>query len=409
VRLAVQGRVAEVALLLDGEPVVTLDSPPWIAPIDLGPQLAPHELIACALDPNGNELARARQWINMPRPPAEAGIVLERDEKGRAVVARIAWQNLMGEQPARVAIALDGRPLVMDALRRVDIPPYSPEEVHVLTVELDFESGLRSRDDVAFGGAAGGEAQSELTAVPIRMTKKRKLAPAAFQGLLRTREAPLRVVTAEEGSASIWIVRDESATEAYGKLRGFTEGTFAPAALPLSKQDEVSFLWPRPRAFRAGSVPTALFPTAGGLGRSDGGLGFLLSHVANPTPEGLFPMYADAVAVAGLNAFESFARRAVVLVLPRVAEDASTYTPAIVRRYLGLLRVPLFVWSLEDTAPEHSPWGEVSAVVTRSGLRAAYARLRDSLDAQRVLWVEGRYLPQEIALDPGAAGIELLR
>jgi hypothetical protein len=409
VRLAVAGRVAEVELALDGEEVVTLDSPPWIAPLDLGPQLAPHELVARALDENGKELARARQWVNMPRPPAETEILLERDTAGRVVAARIAWQNVMGEEPARVVVSFDGRPLVMDALGRVQIPPYAPEVVHVLTVELDFESGLRSRDDVALGGGAGGEAQSELTAVPIRMTKKRKLAPAAFQGLLRAREAPLHVVTAEEGPASIWIVRDESATEAYGKLRGFTEGARSPAALPLSKQDEVSFLWPRPRAFRAASVPTALFPSAGGLGRSDGGLAFLLSHVANPSPEGLFPMYADAVAVAGLNAFESFARRAVLLVLGRVAEDASTYTPAIVKRYLGLLRVPLFVWSLEDTVPGHSPWGEVTAVGTRSGLRAAYARLRDALDAQRVLWVEGRYLPQEIALDPGAAGIELVR
>jgi len=117
----------------------------------------------------------------------------------------------------------------------------------------------------------------------------------------------------------------------------------------------------------------------------------------------------DAVAVAGLNAFESFARRAVLLVLGRAAEDASTYTPAIVKRYLELLRVPLFVWSLEDAPPERSPWGEVAAVGTRIGLRTAYARLRESLDSQRVLWVEGRYLPQEIVLDPGAAGVELVR
>ena len=120
-------------------------------------------------------------------------------------------------------------------------------------------------------------------------------------------------------------------------------------------------------------------------------------------------MYADAVAVAGLNAFESFGRRAVLLVLGRSAEDASTYTPAVVRRYLDLLRVPLFVWTLEDAAPERSPWGEVAAVGTRSSLRAAYARLRDSLDSQRILWVEGRYLPQEIELEPGASGIELVR
>ncbi len=396
-------------LLLDGEEVARLDTPPWIAPIDLGPQLAPHELVARALDPEGKEVTRARQWINMPRPPAEAGILLERDAEGRAVAARIAWQNVMGEEPVRVTVSFDGRPLPLDALGRVRIPPHASEVVHVVTVELDFESGLRSRDDVAFGGGAGDAAQSELTAVPIRMTKKRKLAPAAFQGVLRVGGTPLRIATAEEGPASLWIVRDESATEAYGKLSGLGEGPRAPAALPLAKADEVSFLWPRARAVRAGSVPTALFPSAGGLGRADGGLTFLLSHIANASPEGLFPMYADAVAVSGLNAFESFGRRAVLLVLGRSAEDASTYKPAVVRRYLELLRVPLFVWSLEDRPPEGSPWGNVDAVGTRSGLRSAYARLRETLDAQRVLWIEGRYLPQEIELAPGVSGVELVR
>ena len=352
----------------------------------------------------------------MPRPPAEAGILLERDAQGRAVAARIAWQNVMGEEPQRVAVSFDGRPLALDALGRVKIPPHSADVVHVVTVELDFESGLRSRDDVAFGGGAGDAAQSELTAVPIRMTKKRKLTPAAFQGVLRAGETPLRIVTAEEGPASLWIVRDESATEAYGKLSGLGEVPRAPAelpprvpaALPLQKSDEVNFVWPRPRTVRAGSVPTALFPSAGGLGRDDGGLTFLLSHVANPSPEGLFPMYADAVAVAGLNAFESFGRRAVLLVLGRTTEDASSYKPAVVKRYLEMLRVPLFVWSLEDDAPKGSPWGEVAGVGRRSALRAAYARLRETLDSQRVLWVEGRYLPQQIELFDDARGIELV-
>jgi hypothetical protein len=313
----------------------------------------------------------------------------------------------MGEEPLRVTVSFDGRPLELDALGRVKIPPHAADVVHVVTVELDFESGLRSRDDVAFGGGAGDQAQSELTAVPIRMTKKRKLTPASFQGVLRTRgeDKPLRIVTAEEGSASLWIVRDESATEAYGKLSGLGEGPRAPAALPLAKGDEVSFLWPRPRTQQG----RALFPSAGGLGRDDGGLTFLLSHVANPSPEGIFPMYADAVAVAGLNAFESFGRRAVLLVLGRAAVDAGTYRPAVVKRYLELLRVPLFVWSLEDRAPDGSPWGEVTAVGTRSGLRAAYARLRETLDSQRVLWIEGRYLPQEIELADDARGIELVR
>lgn len=375
--------------------------------------LAPHELVARALDPGGKELARARQWINMPRPPAEAEILLERDKTGRATAARIAWQILTGEQPVKVDVSFDGRPLKMDALRRVAIPPYAPEVSHVLTVELEFESGMKSRDDVAIGGSAGEEAKSELTAVPVRLAGKRRLEPAAFSGLLRARGKTLRVVEAEEGGATLWIVRDDSAVEASGRLQNL-EGSpfrFPPlsTALELKKDDAVHFLWPRPQAFPMASVPTQLFPSTEGFGRGDGGLAYLLSHVANPSPSSIFPMYADGVAVAGLNAFESFGRRAVLLVLGETNEDASTYGAGNVRRYLELLRVPLFVWTLRETAPDVSPWGRMDAVGTSRGARSAYARLRASLESQRIVWVEGRYLPQEIELAEGAEGIELVR
>jgi hypothetical protein len=381
--------------------------------LDLGPVLGPHELVARALDPGGKELARARQWINMPRPPAEAEILLERDKTGRAAVARIAWQSLTGEQPVKVDVSFDGRPLKMDVLRRVSIPSYAPEVSHVLTVELEFESGIKSRDDVAIGGSAGEEARSELTAVPVRLSGKRRLEPAAFSGMLRARGKTLRVVEAEEGGATLWIVRDDSAVEASERLRNL-EGSpfrFPPmsTALALKKDDAVHFLWPRPQAFPNASVPTALFPSTEGFGRSEGGLAYLLSHVANPSPSSIFPMYADGVAVAGLNAFESFGRRAVLLVLGETSEDASTYGAGNVRRYLELLRVPLFVWTLREVSPDFSPWGRIEAVGTARGARAAYARLRASLESQRILWVEGRYLPQDIELAEGAEGIELVR
>ena len=318
----VQGRVAEVELLLDGEEVATFDSPPWVAPIDLGPALSPHELVARALDEKGSEITRVRQWINMPRPPAEAKILLERDAKGRVKAATIAWQNLMGEEPSKISVSFDGRPVAIDAFRRVIIPPYAPEVSHVLTVELDFESGMSSRDDLAIGGGAGDEARSELTAVPVRRTTRRKLEPKAFDGLLRVRDQPLRVATVEEGGASLWIVRDESALESFSKLRSGSGsplgGIFAPSALPLKKGDEVRFLWPRPRGVAGAAVPTALFPSSQLFDRSSGGLAFLLERITNTEPAGLFPMYTDAVAVAGLNAFESFGRRAVLLVLDRL-------------------------------------------------------------------------------------------
>ena len=198
----------------------------------------------------------------MPRPPAEAGILLERDAEGRAVAARITWQNVMGEEPESATVSFDGRPIPMDALRRVKIPPHSPDVVHVVTVELDFESGLRSRDDVAFGGGAGGEAQSELTAVPIRMTKKRKLdAGGVPRDVLRAGEEPLRVVTAEEGPASLWIVRDESATEAYGKLSGLRR---RPARAGGAAAGEG----------RRGQFPLAASAAPSGGRRSDGALPF---------------------------------------------------------------------------------------------------------------------------------------
>jgi len=348
----------------------------------------------------------------MPRPPAEAEILLERDKSGRATAARVAWQSLTGEEPVQVAVSFDGRPLRFEASRRVAIPAYAPEVSHVLTVELEFEGGMKSRDDVAVGGGAGEQAQSELTAVPIRVAGKRKLEPASFSGLLRARGKTLRVVQAEEGGATLWIVRDDSSVEANGRLKGLQHSFGfppSPPGLPLKKDDAVHFLWPRPEPFPNASVPTALFPSTDGFGRSDGGLAYLLSHVANPSPSSIFPMYADAIAVGGLNAFASYGRRAVLLVLGDTIEDASTYAATNVRRYLQLLRVPFFVWTLRDVAPDHSPWGTVAAVGTGRGARDAYARLRASLDSQRIVWVEGRFLPQEIELADGSEGIELVR
>jgi hypothetical protein len=40
-------------------------------------------------------------------------------------------------------------------------------------------------------------------------------------------------------------------------------------------------------------------------------------------------------------------------------------------------------------------------------LSAAVARLRAELDAQRIVWLEGRHLPQAIGLSTNAQGVEL--
>src|SRR5215208_314117 len=77
VELSVSGPVAAVELRLNGAPIGTVSGPPWVQRVDLGAGLLPHELVARALDADGNELARARQWVNLPRPAAEVSIAVE--------------------------------------------------------------------------------------------------------------------------------------------------------------------------------------------------------------------------------------------------------------------------------------------------------------------------------------------
>jgi hypothetical protein len=143
------------------------------------------------------------------------------------------------------------------------------------------------------------------------------------------------------------------------------------------------------------------------LTHADGGLGWLLSNVKLGGE--VEPRLADAVAVAGLQAATEHRRRAVLLVLGRDAADASRYDPATVRRYLAALSVPLFVWSLEgpDT-PAAKAWGGAEDVSNVRRLYAAVDRLTEELESQRIVWVEGRHLPQTIALTPAAKGIELI-
>jgi len=79
------GPVVEVAYELDGREVVRLSgSRTWKQDVDFGTEYFPHELVARGFDAKGREIALARQWINLPRAPAEVEIVLEKDKKGNA-------------------------------------------------------------------------------------------------------------------------------------------------------------------------------------------------------------------------------------------------------------------------------------------------------------------------------------
>ena len=115
-----------------------------------------------------------------------------------------------------------------------------------------------------------------------------------------------------------------------------------------------------------------------------------------------------AVAVAGLAAYESRRRRAVVLVPSTIRSDESL-DPVRGRAYLEDLRVPFFVWDPESGSSErHRAWGSVKKVGSIKDLAAAFEELTEFLDRQWVVWIDGKHLPQEIRLSGEAKDFVLV-
>jgi hypothetical protein len=137
--------------------------------------------------------------------------------------------------------------------------------------------------------------------------------------------------------------------------------------------------------------------------------GEVLLHLpdARPKVDGGAQTVADAVAVAGRMAATGSSRRAVLLIVTRDLEDASTYSPEQVQGYLEALRVPLEVWAPERRKVKGTGWGKVKRVANLRQLDAALRTLERRLESQRIVWVRGAHLPQSIELAAGVSGVRL--
>jgi hypothetical protein len=430
IEVKVGGPVASVELMLDGATAGRIAGPPWVVRVDLGADLRPRQLTARGLDAAGNEIARVTQWVNLPRPPAEVEIVLEKRQDGTPQAALLAWQSVNGVKPVSIGVSLDGQPLVVDEQGRAALPARDLTVTHVLSAELWFPPGLLARKDVVYGGEYGSEVSAELTAVPVRVHRGASLPPSEdLQGWFAAGGQPLPVAAVEDGPGKVVLVRLPGGTEILDKLVPSRRRSAAPSLrneprfgredrlrslryeMRLGKEDRVRFLSLSSSAYRDSRVPAELFDMSRELAYEDGGLFW---HLTNSRvladAEGRERRIADAVAVAGLQAAAENYRRAVVLVLGREEEDSSRYDPATVRRYLESIRVPLFVWSLYGpNTPAAKRWGGAEDVSTVFKLSAAVARLRGGLESQRIVWLEGRHLPQSIALSTSAQGVDLVR
>lgn len=416
VEVRVDPRVAEVELVLDGAPEGRLTGPGWRGTIDFGQQLEPHRLEAVALDRDGRELERAVRWVNLPRPPAEADLFLERTaDGGRAV--RLVWGNVLGTRPHAVRFELDGRPLPQADLSGAVLPALDERTVHFVRAELDFPDNVSTSAELVFGGGFQDAVDTELTAVALEVEGRHKLSAEALEGRLSAGGEPLQVVAVEEGGIDLVLVPDAGAMSVLRHMAlGLERQRSAHVAigtalehleeglrhtLPLPREMRLRVLWPFPQVRPGESgVPFNLFVTTPELTHTDGGLLWLLSRVQPPAGLDPTPRLATAVAVASTVGAARNRRRAVVVLWTGDGGDRSEVGAVEVRRYLERLRVPLYTWSLVEET-EAPGWGESVDASNELRLERAFRRLCRDLDRQRIAWVSGTWLPQTIELRAG--------
>ena len=425
VELVVGPEVAYVELVLDGEVIAEIDEAPWRAECDFGPNPLPHRLEAVAYSQARVELARAEQWINVARPPAEAKLAFRSGEDGRYDAVNVVWNSLTASDPEAYRVFLDGRPLDLprdlglEALRQIELPEYDKDQLHFLRLELDFPDNVSALAEATFGGYYADEVRTELTALLVS-SRRRLPELEELAGWVQSRGEPLPVVAAERGDAEVVLIRDTSIlghfaamyrTEAQrlqytrvqtgGRMRSITT---------LPRGTTANFLWPAPQRFsRDDGTVYQLFPRSGDLTPRDGGLFWFIARTRLPSYRSQRQQLTDAVAVAGMNSVARNRRRAVVLLLGHRPEDESAYRPEQVSAYLASLGVPLQVWTSHPNVAKKLGWNDVVRVGDLAEFRRAFVALRKLLDRQHILWVDGRHLPQDLVLTEKAKGVNRVR
>jgi len=183
----------------------------------------------------------------------------------------------------------------------------------------------------------------------------------------------------------------------------------------LEADQILRFVWPLQEEVEGagderGAVRPSLFRHSRGLSPDYGGVLWLLAVVDQPVVSPQKQRLADGVAAAGLTAAVSGRRRAVVLILGEDPADASRLSPQAVRGYLDDLGVPLHVWAV-GRVPDAvaAAWGGVRQMSSKRALRRAVKTVSKSLDRQRIVWLDGLFLPQEVVLTGEADDLHLLR
>lgn len=413
VRLTVSPPVVTVDVVVDGTAVTTLRGEPWEVGLNLGPPM-PHEIVVVGRDAEGREVSRARQLINVPRPTAEARLTVVPGRGGERTTAALAWSTIDNAAPRRIHLELDGQVVTVKDPAHIELPELDLARSHFLAAEVIFPKGVEAHAEASFGGEFESSAVTELTAYPVVVKPGATLPPAEeMQGWLRAGEQRPRVVAVEEGFHDVVVVFDQDAS---GRFRGITPGQRGSRVLSYSQPlqeskggNRLSALWAVPRAVQTpnGRELRGLFPSSITLDLDVDELRKLIFRVSWPAADRSKQALANAVATAGMQAATLGRRRAVVLILGEAAPDESTMSVDAARAYLESLNVPLFVWTPERRISELElpGWGRPDDVSTNQQLQAAMGRVFKALQAQRIVWLAGSYLPTAISIAPNVRQI----
>lgn len=396
---------ARLEVLLDGEQVAEISAAPWSVEVDLGARLRPHRLEAVALDSEGEVLARDQQWVNVPTGPARAGVDLLEGPRGLGLHLR--WAHVLGYEPSQVRLTVDGSPVAVDEPAWVDLPP-AESDLRLVRLEVEFPDFSVASADVVLRGGEMIHEDVELTAVPIDERNEDEIGKPLTG--VRVDGAHPELLALERGPAQIVMVVDPAVMEEFGRRldeaalerrenRAGQGIEFTEEVTVLEDEDWVKFVWPVAVRSHPTSEGRGIFDYSRDLTRVDGSLVEILRRTTPPMPMARSEVrLADSVAVAGLLAAARSRRRAVILVTEADPETersvVSRFTPRQVQEFLDDLRVPLLVWTTGNES--NTQWGRARALSSPRMTERAIDELRKIVDRQRIAWIGGLHLPQEV-------------
>ena len=456
IELGVTGPVDRVEVRLNGEAITQVQGPPWEFRCDFGKELRPHSLEAIAFAADGRELGRDSRWINMGANQARAQLVLLPGPDGTPQALRVTWESIGQLRPKELGVSLDGVPLPFTDPEHIPLPELDHSMIHFVTATLRFADGSTSYLETGFGGELGFELTTELTPVAIEPTSRRLPSEKRLAKGFTAGGESVAIHGVERGEGHVVVVRDPSIQPTLDRLtwyvlkrvvpepndpertgngllhrlenetprekkmgdgvQTFGFGDSAPrtgraglrALATLGKESHIRFVSPESGRLAPEGVLPEVFLHSPAFAATEGGLGQLA--LAHP-PQRFETRLADAVALAGSLAHSARGRRAVLLFLGDDSYDTSRLSPEEAQAYLRDLGVPLWVVRF-GSGP--TPWGEgfdLGSLDKPADAQRRFAQvfeeLKKQLDRQRLVWLEGRHLPQDIALSDSLEGVVL--